>query len=139
MSSSNPSSRQSSNDRELRARLLRGWRALQRIRKVLEAFDVAPVPKNERGKCFDREGELLAQAVLEALCSLHRDLHRLEDAVRAVQPFVSNVHNSAGYPHALLTLNRTMGGPWLSKGEVERLVKELKSAPQNAAKPDAAS
>ena len=124
------SSGQSSSERELRARLLRGWRALQRIRKVLETFDIAPVPQNDRGKCFDREGELLSRAVLETICTLHKDLHRLEDAVKAVQPFISNIHNSAGYPHALLTLNRAMGA-WLPKSEVDRLAKELRDVKEH--------
>lgn len=112
--------------RSAQASLRRGWAALQSVRSILEGFAVVEVPEPQAGKCFEEEGAILAQALLETLRRLHVELHELEEAVEAVRPFLTNPKSDAAFPHALMRLNRAAHkDTHLSKEALQQRLAEL--------------
>lgn len=105
---------------------VRAWKALQGVRTALDEAGVE-VPPILKPKCFENEGVTLRLALLKALIDLHEHIRALNTAIGGVRPFISNSQNEAGYPHALLALNRAAGQPEGSEEICKRIHAAMRS------------
>lgn len=89
---------------EANASRKRAWREMQSLRAILAL--VVELPPVGKPASFEAEGAALRAGLARALLEFTSKLDALEKAVAGIRPFISNAKDEAGYPHALMALNR---------------------------------
>jgi hypothetical protein len=70
---------------------------------------------------FEAEGAVLRAGLAQALSEFAFKLDALDKAVTGIRPFISNMKDEPGYPHAILALNRAANPTTVSKETLRTL------------------
>ncbi|MEQ1858426.1 MAG: hypothetical protein ABMA13_00665 [Chthoniobacteraceae bacterium] len=109
MNTVNPKSAVCPTLKESQESRVRAWKALQRIREVLEMLSDDRLPPPSKPSCFETEGQVLRTELLAIMRRLNLDLEHMQEAVEKVRPFIGAKEGHGSFPDAVIGLNRAVG------------------------------